>query len=114
MDLTFHLVPQSLFDALGADDDYIPRDFEREGFIHCTDAPEEMARVANAFYRSNPEPYYYLYIDKTRVRVPVRYDDAERRYPHIYGTLNRDAIVAIRHARRTADGAFLPPEALDH
>lgn len=114
MDLTFHLVPQSLFDALGADDDYAPRDFEREGFIHCTDAPEEMARVANAFYRSNPEPHYYLYLDKSRVRAPVRYDDAERRYPHIYGTLNRDAIVAIRPARRTADGAFLPPEALDH
>ena len=114
MDLTFHLVPQSLFDALGADDDYAPRDFEREGFIHCTDAPEEMARVANAFYRSNSEPHYYLYIDKTRVRAPVRYDDAERRYPHIYGTLNRDAIVAIRPARRAADGAFLPPEALDH
>ena len=113
MDLTFHLVPQSHFDALEAGDDYMPRDFERDGFIHCTDAPDEMARVANAFYRSNPEPHYYLYIDKSRVRAHVRYDDADQRYPHIYGTLNRDAIVAVRPAQRTAGGSFLPPEWLD-
>ncbi len=112
MELTFHLVPQREFDALDTRADYTPADFARDGFIHCTDAPDEMARVANMYYGSNQEPYVYLYIDKARVHASVRYDDAAHLYPHIYGALNRDAVVAVRPARRTVDGTFMPPEPL--
>ena len=114
MDLTFHLVPKEYFDALDPDADYAPRDFAREGFIHCTDGAEEMARTANRYYKTNAESHYYLYIDKARVRAPIRYDDAARVYPHIYGALNRDAIVAVRVAQREADGTFLAPESLEN
>ncbi|MBI4785664.1 MAG: DUF952 domain-containing protein [Chloroflexi bacterium] len=113
MDLTFHLVPKRYYDALDAGADYVPRDFARDGFIHCTDAPDEMARVANAFYKADSEPHYYLYVDKMHVRAPVRYDDAARLYPHIYGALNRDAIIAVRLAYRQSDGTFLAPEPLE-
>jgi uncharacterized protein (DUF952 family) len=112
MDITFHLVPQAYFDACDPRADYTPLDFVREGFIHCTDGADEMARTANRYYKSNTGAHYYLYIDKTRVRAPIRYDDAAHLYPHIYGTLNRDAIVAIRLAPREADGTFLAPEIL--
>ncbi len=112
VEITFHLVPQAYFDSLNPRVDYTPRDFAREGFIHCTDGAEEMARTANRYYQANPEPHYYLYIDKTRVRAPIRYEDARRVYPHFYGALNRDAIVGVRLARRAADGAFLEPETL--
>ena len=114
MDLTFHLVPQSYFDSLDAQADYTPRDYARDGFIHCTDGAVEMARTANRYYQANSEPHYYLYLDKARVRAPIRYEDAARIYPHIYGALNRDAIVAVRVARRGADGTFLEPELLSH
>lgn len=110
MEITFHLTPQRYFDAQDARLDYSPSAFDRDGFIHCTDDPEEMARVANAYYKDNPEPHYYLYIDKRRLHAPVRYDDAAHLYPHIYGALNRDAIVAVRPAGRLPDGTFLPPE----
>ncbi len=112
MDFTYHLVTKSYFDSLDPNQDYMPNDFAREGFIHCTDSPEEMAHVANAFYKSNLDPHYYLYIDKARVRASVRYDDAGHKYPHIYGALNRDAIIAICDARRDAKGNFLTPETL--
>jgi uncharacterized protein (DUF952 family) len=112
MDVTLHLVPKAYFESLDPRQDYTPSDFARDGFIHCTDSPEEMAHVANALYKSNLDPHYYLYIDKTSVRASVRYDDAGRKYPHIYGALNRDAIVAVREARRDAQGSFLTPEIL--
>ncbi len=112
MNITFHLVPKNYFDSLDPRGDYRPRDFERDGFIHCTDGADEMARVANMFYKANPEAHYYLYIDKTRVRAAIRYEDERHVYPHIYGALNRDAIIAIRTARREADGTFLSPEPL--
>ena len=112
MDLTYHLVPKQYFDSLDPGRDYAPRDYAREGFIHCTDGAAEMARTANRYYQSDPEPFYYLYIDKARVHAPVRYDDAAKIYPHIYGILNRDAIIATRDARRDAKGIFLEPEEL--
>ncbi len=110
MDITFHLVPKPYFDSQDSQADYAPADFARDGFIHCTDAAAEMEQVANRYYRSVPGPYYYVYIDKARVRAPIRYEDAARLYPHIYGALNRDAILAVRPARRLDDGTFLAPE----
>ncbi|MGB8647146.1 MAG: DUF952 domain-containing protein [Anaerolineae bacterium] len=109
MTITYHLVSQVYFDSLDAKTDYLPAPFVQDGFIHCTDDPQEMARIANLFYRSEQPPHLYLYIDKDRVRAPIRYDDAEQRYPHIYGPLNRDAIVAIREAARDGEGRFLAP-----
>ena len=48
----------------------------------------------------------------SRVRAPIQYEDEARIYPHIYGALNRDAIVAVRAASRGVDGTFLEPEPL--
>jgi MFS family permease/uncharacterized protein (DUF952 family) len=112
LDLTYHMVPCQYFDSLDPQVDYVPEPFTRDGFIHCTDGADEMARTANRYYRSNIEPHYYLYIDKACVRAPIRYDAEPRIYPHIYGALKRDAIVAVRPAKRNVDGTFLSPEAL--
>lgn len=110
--LTFHLVPQRYFDSLDPSADYVPERFSSDGFTHCTDDPFEMAHVANVYYASDPEPYYYLYIDPARVQAPIRYEDPAHLYPHIYGALNRAAIIAVRRAPRTVHGDFLPPEPL--
>ena len=112
MNLTYHLTERIHYETLDARSDYVPAAFGEDGYIHCTDAPEEMARIANLSYGSQRAGHFYLYIDKDRVRAPVRYDDAERKYPHIYGPLNRDAIIAVRPAGRDAAGKFLPPEPL--
>ncbi|MBI5034397.1 MAG: DUF952 domain-containing protein [Chloroflexi bacterium] len=112
MDLTFHLVPQAYYDSLDQQVDYVPELFAHDGFIHCTDGADEMVRTANRYYQSNTAPHYYLYIDKARVRPPIRYDAEPHIYPHIYGALNRDAIIAVRSAKRNADGSFLSPEPL--
>jgi hypothetical protein len=44
------------------------------------------------------------------VQPEIRYEDPEHIYPHIYGPLNRDAIVTIVPMLRNADGTFLPPK----
>jgi uncharacterized protein (DUF952 family) len=111
---TFHYTPVEYFDSLDPAEDYVPPGFEREGFIHCTDGAENMAEVANAIYKDDPRRFYALYIDKMRVRSPIKYEDAQGIYPHIYGSLNRDAIVERREALRLPDGKFLPmPEIPD-
>jgi uncharacterized protein (DUF952 family) len=108
-DLTFHLVPQEQFAADGTEP-YVPAAFERDGFIHCTDGAEELARTANRYYRADPRWFVALVIDVPRVTASVRYEDDAGIYPHIYGALNRDAIIAVVEMPRAADGTFLPPD----
>jgi uncharacterized protein (DUF952 family) len=112
MNLTYHLVPKAYYEAQDKSTEYVPEQYLRDGFIHCTDGAEEMARVANAYYKGEPPPHLYLYIDKERVRAPIMYVDAGHKYPHIYGSLNYDAITAICEARRDEEGNFLPPDAV--
>jgi uncharacterized protein (DUF952 family) len=97
---------------------YLPPDFERDGFIHCTREPEVLLDVANQFYRHVPGDMVVLVIDPARLRSEVRYEapappgpgapaEAERLFPHIYGPLNREAIVEVRPAQRALDGRYL-------
>ena len=72
-----------------------------------------MARVANLFYKRERGPHVYLYIETKKVKAKIQYDDAAKNYPHIYGGLNHDAIVAIRTARRDENKNFLLPEPLE-
>lgn len=105
---TFHYSPVEYFDALDPRSDYLPPAFAREGFIHCTDGADNMARVANFIYREDRRDFWALSIDKERVKSPIKYEDPHEIYPHIYGPLNRDAIVGKRLALRAPDGSFLP------
>lgn len=107
--ITYHATPKPYWDALDPSEPYVPPDFEAEGFIHCTDGDDVLAEVLTEHYRDNPYQWLVLHIDKDRVTSPVRYDDAARRFPHLYGPLNRDAIVAVEPIDRAEDGAFLPP-----
>jgi len=110
--IIYHLVPERFYARQRDNAVYVPKLFLREGFIHCTKRASEMARVANSLYKAERGPHVYLYIETKRLQAKIRYDDAAKQYPHIYGGLNHDAIVAIRRARRDADGNFLPPEKL--
>jgi len=64
------------------------------------------------YYQSSDEPWVILYVDQDRVTSPIRYDDPEQVFPHIYGPLNRDAIIAVMDIGRGPDGAFQKPEPL--
>lgn len=103
---TYHLTPEPVWHAQQEQATYQPEAFDADGFIHCTDGEVNLLAVANAFYQSDRRPYVVLVLDRDRVTAPVRYEDPERIYPHIYGPLNRDAVVMVRRAVRLADGSF--------
>ena len=112
MSLTYHLVPRAFWEAQDTTQDYQPEPMQagREAFIHCTDGADNLAATANRFYRQTPGEMLALLIDLERVEALVKYEDAGHIYPHIYGALNRDAVVGIVTMPRTADSQeFLPP-----
>ena len=103
---TYHLVPAAVWRATDPAADYLPEPFAQDGFIHTTHDPAEVIAVGNRYYRDDPRRYVVLHIDTALVRAPIRIEDPDRQYPHIYGPLNRDAIIAVSDAVRDADGTF--------
>jgi uncharacterized protein (DUF952 family) len=83
------------------------RTLAEEGFIH-TSAAGQVARVANSFYRGEPD-LLLLVIDAARVEEEIRYEPVPGQaqpYPHIYGPLNIDAVIQTRPLRPARDGRF--------
>ena len=73
------------------------RTLAEEGFIHASTA-EQVPLVAAAYYRDAPD-LVLLVIDTERVGAPIRYEQVPGQpdpYPHIYGSLNLDAILEAR------------------
>ena len=82
------------------------RTVEQEGFIHASTATQ-VTGVANAFFADVAlADLVVLVIDPDRLTAPLRYDPvpgAPDPFPHIYGPLNVDAVVATRELRRDSD-----------
>ncbi len=106
---TFHMVPQEYYEAQPADKAYLPEPMAsgREDFIHCTDGVENLAATGNKYYARDHRPFVVLVLDLARVQAPVKYEDPNRIFPHIYGPLNREAILEVRPFPRAEDGTFL-------
>ena len=101
----YHLVPRSTWEAAPPAAYHVPS-LETEGFIHCSNR-EQVARSANKFYPSESE-MLLLAIDPSRLTSELR--DEEGRpgelFPHIYGPINREAIVEVIPLERGPDGRW--------
>ena len=109
MNITYHVVPEKYFEAQDPAKGYLPADFGREGFIHCTDGEYRMSEKANKYYKNIDDNLLLLTIDKDKVTSKMQYDDPEKMFTHIYGPLNRDAIIKIVRMLRDRRGEWIYP-----
>ena len=108
MRLTYHLTPAEWWAAADPDAPLSAPSLATEGFIHCTDGAAEMVATANRHYRTVPGEFRVLTVDLDRVTSRWTVEDERGIYPHIFGPIERAAIVAALPAPRAADGTFLP------
>jgi uncharacterized protein (DUF952 family) len=108
--LTYHLTPRAWWDGADPDEPLRAPSLDTEGFIHCTDGAAEMVATANRHYAAEPGAFVILTVDLDRITSPWRVEDPGRIYPHIFGPIDREAIVALVEAPRAPDGSFLPFE----
>lgn len=127
--MILHLAPRADWEAAPADQPYRAASLTREGFIHATAGEALLLHVANALYKDQPGDFVVLEIDESRLTSEVRWEAASApadrflppevavsdtgptveapRFPHIYGPINRDAIISVRLVTRDAGGAFV-------
>lgn len=109
--ITYHLVPATVWDALRIAGSYSPEAYEADGFIHCTNGIDQLLAVANMFYAADSRLFRVLVLEMGRITSDVRYDDEERKFPHIYGPLNTDAVIGEFQVSRAGDGTFVSIDA---
>ena len=88
---------------------YETRSLDEQGFIHCS-YPHQVVAVANSVYRGQ-RGLVLLYIDPDRLGSRVVEEDggAGESYPHVYGSVNLDAVVKAEPFHPGEDGRFTLP-----
>lgn len=112
MSFIYHLAPKTRWETWPEDKPYFPVDYETEGFIHCTSGDELMLKVANRFYKNVSGDFVLLVLDTTKLKDPttVKWEEASEfaaLFPHIYGGIDRQAVVEVRSMKRADDGTFV-------
>jgi uncharacterized protein (DUF952 family) len=103
---TYHLVPAEVWAVARDAEPHAAASLATEGFIHCTDGVAPLAVTFDRYYVTDARPFLALTIDLEALAVPWRYDVPGSPYPHIYGPIDRSAIIAVERVRRTPDGRF--------
>ncbi|HWG44241.1 MAG TPA: DUF952 domain-containing protein [Gemmataceae bacterium] len=105
MQTIYHLVLQSAWEA-NPHQEYRASSLAGEGFIHCSFA-NQVALSANRFY-AGQQNLLVLHIDPARLSNPLREEPSGSGevFPHIYGPINRDAVVRVETLERGADGRW--------
>jgi uncharacterized protein (DUF952 family) len=104
---TLHLVPAAVWAATDPAAPYRAASLEREGFVHCTDGEDELISTANRHYGDDRRPFVVLTLDLDAVGAPWSIEDPRGIYPHVFGPIDRGAILAVRTLRRDAAGAWV-------
>ncbi|WP_459502939.1 DUF952 domain-containing protein [Bacillus sp. C1] len=82
----------------------------QEGFIHCSFS-EQALKVAEKHFSTEME-LVLLVIEPSLVDAEIKYECASngQDYPHIYGTINTNAIVKVIELQKENDVYVLPVE----
>ena len=83
------------------------RNIEEEGCIHCSTV-EYFWRVAPNFIDIKEE-LVLVCIDENKLKSELRYEDGDncgRKYPHIYGLINNDAVIQVLPFLKNENGTY--------
>jgi len=122
MTTIYHLTTEKEFFAQLESEEYVSAGFEAEGFMHFSQE-HQILGVANRFYREAESPIL-LVVEVEKLTAPVKYeppihprksdealtqseDEPSDLFPHLYGKLNKTAIINILPMRRDESGEYI-------
>ena len=103
----FHITSSEEWAQARAQGSYVPQDYAREGFIHCSFIGQYL-KVANIRFVGRGD-LVLLEIDRARLGCEVIEENLEggqELFPHIYGALEIAAVTAVHKFPCNQDGCF--------
>ena len=117
--MILHIAARGDWERAQADGSYRLDSLETDGFIHCSTSAQA-PRVADALFPGRSD-LLLLCIDPAKLTSDLRFeapahpsdqDAPDETFPHIYGPIDLDAVVAVVDFPPGEDGRFrLPPDA---
>jgi uncharacterized protein (DUF952 family) len=105
MEYIVHVCTRAEWLSSGSGRAYRASSLDTEGFIHCS-RPDQVLKVVNMFYRGIPD-LCLLWIAPEKLNADLRWEAADGdQFPHLYGALNLDAVLAVSDFRPDADGVY--------
>lgn len=107
--MLYHLADAAQWAQQYPSGSYQPESFTQEGFIHCA-SRQQLEGVAQRYY-CNTRGLIVLVIDPQALHASVVAENTtggEELFPHVYGVINCDAVVATLLCQVTAQGQFVP------
>jgi uncharacterized protein (DUF952 family) len=106
-----HITPRDTWEQAIEQGSYRGDTLDTEGFIHCS-MVTQVLDVASQLFHGRSD-LVLLLIQASRVASPIKFEGTTAElYPHIYGPLNSDAVVAVYDFLPDEDGNFTLPEEL--
>jgi uncharacterized protein len=114
----YHLTPASYYHCQPENQPYQTETLVQEGFIHCTAGVEKLIEVANVYFANLQDDLLVLEIDPAQLTAPLIFEPpippinapvvteetspshSNTLFPHIYGPLDQQAIIACFALKR--------------
>ena len=103
----YHLVTPENWELYADSIFYEAASLQSEGFIHAS-TEYQLEATANRYFHGEPM-LLLVKIEASKLSAPLKYEIAtsvNEYFPHIYGPLNKDAIVEITELYAHEDGRF--------
>ncbi|MBT3265872.1 DUF952 domain-containing protein [Candidatus Poribacteria bacterium] len=109
--IIYHMTTAESYAVDDAHGGYKPEYFDEEGFIHTCAEPEWVERIGARVFAADTD-ILLLEVETARVRAEIIVEAAKNHwFPHIFGSLNRDAVLRSSVMARDADGSpVFPPD----
>lgn len=94
--MIYHIVTPGYWASFDGAAEYVSETLDVEKFIHCS-RKEQLAGVLERFF-AGVTNLLIVEIDESKLTSPLLYEavpDSDETFPHIFGPINRDAIVRV-------------------
>lgn len=98
--IIYHITTAAAWKQANINGYYEAPSLENEGFIHCSTA-DQVKGVLERYF-SNQSDLLKLVIDTNKLNSRLTFEMApslNEEFPHIYGTLNLDAVIGVSDAK---------------
>lgn len=109
----YHILPQADWDLAQQKGTYTPSSIQTEGFIHCS-ILTQVTGSANLFFKGQSD-LLLLQLTADQLQAALVYENTmggTELFPHLYGTLNLEAVANVYTMRTDNNDLFVLPQEL--